>query len=199
MYSSTTTPDITLFLRMQRITAVNPETASGSLADLFTTVHGKLGMVPNMMRTMGASPAVLGAYLSFTGALGEGSLSAKLGELIALTVAEANSCDYCLAAHTTITTQLMKVPADTALAARAGVGVDTKADAALAFARALVESRGQVSDADVQAVRAAGYSEGEVGEIIAYTAINIFTNYFNTAAKTVVDFPAAEKLTLATA
>lgn len=179
---------------MQRITAAHPDHASGPLADLFTAVQGKLGMVPNMMRTMGASPAVLDAYLSFTGALGKGRLSAKLGELIALAVAEANGCDYCLAAHTTIATQLMHLPADTALAARAGHGVDAKTDAALAFARALVATRGQVSAADVQATRDAGYTEGEVGEIIAYTAINIFTNYFNTAAATVVDFPAAEKL-----
>jgi alkylhydroperoxidase family enzyme len=104
-------------------------------------------------------------------------------------VAEANACDYCLAAHTTISTQLMRLPASTAVAARIGHGIDAKTDAALAFARELLASRGQVSATDVEALRAVGYSEGEVSEIIAYTCFNIFTNYFNLAVGTVVDFP----------
>lgn len=183
---------------MQRIAPIHPDHASSTLAPLFSTVSGKLGMVPNMMRTMGSSPAVLDAYLAFTGVLGNGSLSGRLGELIALAVAEANHCDYCLAAHTTIATQLLKLPAATALAARAGHGIDAKTDAALAFAWVLVAGRGQVSEAQAHAVREAGYTEGEVAEIIVHTALNIFTNYFNTAAATVVDFPAAEPLALAT-
>ena len=76
---------------MQRLTALDPETTTGKSKDLFTVIQGKLGMVPNMMRTMGNSPAVLNGYLSFNAALSEGVLGAKLGELIAITVANANA------------------------------------------------------------------------------------------------------------
>jgi len=87
---------------MQNISALNPDKATGKLKDLFTAIQSKFGMVPNMMRTMGNSPAVLNAYLSFSKALSENSIDAKLGEQIALTVANANGCGYCNAAHSFI-------------------------------------------------------------------------------------------------
>ena len=93
---------------MTRLTALNPEEVTGKTKDLFNAVQAKLGVVPNMMRTMGNSPAVLEGYLNLSGALSHGKLSAKTGELIALTVSESNSCDYCLAAHTFIGEKLIK-------------------------------------------------------------------------------------------
>ncbi|WP_431243939.1 carboxymuconolactone decarboxylase family protein [Flavobacterium sp. P21] len=81
---------------MARLTALNPEEVTGKTKDLFNAVQAKLGVVPNMMRTMGNSPAVLEGYLNLSGALSHGKLSAKTGELIALAVSESNSCDYCL-------------------------------------------------------------------------------------------------------
>ncbi|WP_278019630.1 carboxymuconolactone decarboxylase family protein [Flavobacterium ginsengisoli] len=93
---------------MTRLTALNPEEVTGKTKDLFNAVQAKLGVVPNMMRTMGNSPAVLEGYLNLSGALSHGKLSAKTGELIALAVSESNSCDYCLAAHTFIGEKLVK-------------------------------------------------------------------------------------------
>ncbi len=61
--------------------------------------------------------------------------------------------------------------------------------AALAFARQVVTSRGQVSDVDFEAVRKAGFGPDEIAEIIAHVALNVFTNYFNNAAHVEVDFP----------
>src|SRR5690242_4778064 len=94
---------------MVRLKALNPDDASGKTKEMFNAIQGKLGMVPNMMRTMGNSPAVLEAYLNFSGALGHGSLGAKTGELIALAVAERNSCDYCLSAHSFIGEKLLGI------------------------------------------------------------------------------------------
>ena len=93
---------------MQRITVLDPETTTGKKSkELFNAVQSKLGLVPNMMRTMGNSSAVLNGYLSFGGALGESSIGAKLGGLITLTVANANSCNYCNAAHSYIGEKLI--------------------------------------------------------------------------------------------
>lgn len=181
---------------MQRINALNPETTSGKSKELFNAIQKKMGMVPNMMRTMGNSPAVLNGYLSFSGALGESLIGAKLGELIALTVANANRCEYCNAAHSFIGEKLVGIDVKTLNAAREGNSTDAKTQAALTFARQLVDSRGKVSNSDVEAVKNAGYSEAEVAEIIAHTALNIFTNYFNNATNVVVDFPKVELATL---
>ncbi len=64
--------------------------------------------------------------------------------------------------------------------------------AALEFARAVVREKGFVSDAELQAVRAAGYDVGQIGEIVANVALNVFTNYFNSVGETELDFPAVE-------
>ncbi|PRX54897.1 carboxymuconolactone decarboxylase family protein [Flagellimonas meridianipacifica] len=177
---------------MTRLNALNPEVATGKTKELFNGIQSKLGMVPNMMRTMGNSSAVLEGYLNLSGALGKGSLGSKLGELIALTVAEANQCNYCLSAHSFIGEKLVRIDADSLEQAREGKNRDTKIQAALAFAQVLVAKRGQVSDEDIEAVKAAGYTEGEVGEIVAHVALNVFTNYFNNTADTVIDFPVVE-------
>jgi AhpD family alkylhydroperoxidase len=111
-----------------------------------------------------------------------------LREQIALISAEVNGCAYCASAHTAIG-KMVGLGEDAILAARRGRSIDERTDAALKFARNLIVSRGEVSDADVRAVKDAGFSDGEVGELVANVALNIFTNYFNTIAETDIDFP----------
>jgi uncharacterized peroxidase-related enzyme len=173
---------------MQRITAVNPAEAAGKAKQLLDGVQAKLGMTPNMMKTMASSPAVLESYLGFGAALGSGTLDARFREQIALTVAQANSCEYCLSAHSTIGKMVGLKPEEIA-ASRGAHSQDSKRDAGLQFAQSLVVQRGEVSDQAVSQVKAAGYTDGDVAEIVANVAINIFTNYFNHVARTDVDFP----------
>lgn len=174
---------------MNRLQALNPETTTGKSKELFNGVQAKLGTVPNMMKTMGASPVVLEGYLGLSGALSGGSLGAKMGELLALTVSEANGCNYCLAAHSYIGEKLVKIDSGALKAARSAESTDEKTQAGLSFAKTLVNKQGRVTDADVQAVKNAGYTEGEIGEIVAHVALNTFTNYFNNTAETTIDFP----------
>jgi uncharacterized peroxidase-related enzyme len=177
---------------MSRLTALNPETTTGKSKELFTSIQGKLGMVPNMMRTMGNSAAVLNGYLSFSAALGESSIGGKIGELIALTVANANRCEYCNAAHSFIGEKLVHIDTNSITEAREGKSADAKIQAALEFSRTIVEKRGLVDDADVVALKDAGYNEAGIAEIIAHVCLNIFTNYFNNVSKVMVDFPVVE-------
>jgi uncharacterized peroxidase-related enzyme len=151
-------------------------------------VKAKLGSVPNIFQTFAHSPAVLDFYMQGSGALGNTSISAALRESIALTVAGLNGCDYCASAHTVIGGGAGLNADELADNLKSQSG-DTKTQAALDFAALLVTDRGNVSDNDVQAVKDAGYTEGEVLEIVAVVAFNIFTNYFNHVADTDVDFP----------
>lgn len=173
---------------MSRIQPVNDEQATGKVKEMLHAVNAKLGMTPNMMKTMARSDAVLEAYLNFSGALAGGKLDAPLREQIALIAAEINGCAYCASAHTAIG-KMVGLSGDAILAARRGSSGDAKNDAALRFARTVIVNRGQVSEADVKAVKDAGFSEGEIGEIVANVALNIFTNYFNEIAQTEIDFP----------
>jgi uncharacterized peroxidase-related enzyme len=144
--------------------------------------------VPNMTRIMVNSPAVLEGYLNFSGALAGGALSPKLREQIALIVAEANTCGYCLSAHTAIGKLVGLSPVEVESACE-GVTTDAKAGAALRFAKALVTERGFVNDGEIESLRRLGFSDGEIAEIIANVALNVFTNYFNHVAETDIDFP----------
>ena len=178
---------------MSRLNSIAPEQATGKTAELFGAVQKKMGMVPNLVRVLGNSPAALESYLQFSGSLSGGVLTAKERELIALAVAEANSCDYCLAAHTALG-KMAGLSVDQIRDARGGSAVDSKTDALVRFARTLVSERGHVRDADISELKDHGYTDGHVAEVVANVAINIFTNYFNHVAETEVDFPAAEKL-----
>jgi uncharacterized peroxidase-related enzyme len=175
---------------MPRLNAVDPQTASGKAKELLDVVEKTFGMTPNTMRTMANSPAVLEAYLNFSGALAKGKLSARLREQIALTVAEANICEYCLSAHSTIG-KLVGLSEDEISASRQAQAGDPKSQAALQLAHLIVVTRGELDDADVNAARQAGLDDGEIGELIANVSLNIFTNYFNHIAQTVIDFPKA--------
>jgi uncharacterized peroxidase-related enzyme len=173
---------------MSRLTAINPTHTTGKANDLFNDIEKKLGFVPNMMRTMANSPSLLECYLNFSDTLGRGSIGAKLGEQIALVIAEQNRCEYCLSAHTAI--GKMVGLTDAAIdATRHGDSMNPKTDAAIAFSKAVVKKRGRISDADLITVKEAGFTEGEIVEIVGHVALNIFTNYINNTALTEIDFP----------
>ena len=173
---------------MLRLRVIQNEDADRKARELLEAVQTKLKVTPNMTRVMANSSAVLEGYLGFSGALAAGSLSPKLREQIALAVGEQNGCQYCVSAHTAIgkLTGLTDKEIEEAREARCASAKDR---AALEFTRALVANHGRVSDGDFDSLRKAGFGDGEIAEIIAHTALNIFTNYFNTAADVEVDFP----------
>jgi uncharacterized peroxidase-related enzyme len=174
---------------MPRIQPIAPETAPATLKPAFDQIAAKLGGVPNLMRTFAASPAVLEAYLGFSGALGKASLSPAEREAIALVVAGQNACEYCAAAHTAIGKRL-SVDAGELAQNLGGRSSAPRTQALLDLAAEIVEKRGQVSDASVARLRAAGLGDRELAELVAVVALNLFTNYFNHVAQTAVDFPA---------
>ena len=143
---------------MPRIPAIDPATATGAAADQLALTRKMFGATPNMFTTAAQSPAALTAMNAFFAALGKGQLGGKVGEQVAIAVAQTNGCEYCLAAHT-------------AIGGMRGV------------------SAADLGDAELAAARVAGLVDGEIVEVVAHVALNIFTNYFNNLAGTDVDFP----------
>ena len=178
---------------MARLTQISPEAASGRARELLDAVEDRLGLVPNMTRAMANSPAALDGYLQLSGALGKGTLPAKFREQIALAVAQANGCDYCLAAHSAVG-RMVGLTADQIRDSRLGTAVDPKASALIRFALKVLESRGSVTDGDLDEVRRAGYDEAAITEVVANVSLDVFTNYFNRLAGTDLDFPQAPAL-----
>lgn len=163
--------------------------APNAAQPLLQAVHQQIGSVPNLFRLVSNSPAALEGYLALSGALGKGSIPAATGERIALAVAEINGCGYCLSAHTYLGQHLAKLSTDEMRANRAGKSLDAHADLAVAFAAKITTKRGHVDQNDVAQLLAAGYTPAQVIEIVLHVALNIWTNYINEVAQTVIDFP----------
>ena len=178
---------------MTRIAPITDIAASPEQKQLLTGVKQAMGIVPNLISTMAHSPALANAYLMFNQALSKGILTSQMREKISLTVGQANECDYCVAAHCALGAKA-GLTAEEIQAARKGTCSCDKTATALAFAVKVVDARGKVSEEDVAGLRTAGWNDAEITEIIGNVALNIFTNYFNHIAGTVVDFPAPPKL-----
>jgi len=162
-----------------------PEASRPSLE----AIQNQIGSVPNIFRLVSNSPAALNGLTALQAALGKGELAPATRERIALAMAEVNGCDYCLSAHTYTGSKFAKLDDGEILANRQGTSLDAKAAAAVEFSRALTLSRGAVTVAAIERVRAAGYGDAEILEIIAHVALNTFTNYVNEALGTEIDFP----------
>jgi len=173
---------------MAHLKALDPDQAEGKLKELFNTVNDKMGLVPNVMRTMGNSPVILEGYLAFDQALSKSSIGNELNELIALSIATINNCDYCNEAHTFLAVKL-GIDIQSIELAREAVSVDSKISAVLQFVKEAVLTNGHVSHMAVKKLKTAGYDDAAIIEIIAAVAVNIFTNYLNTIADTVLDIP----------
>lgn len=178
---------------MIRIPPITEVEADVDAKELLKMVKNVIGTVPNFIATMTNSPAVSRAYLGFSQALSSGALTPRLREQIALLVSEINGCKYCVAGHTVFGMGAGLTEEETR-DARLGFSNNVKECKALEFARLIANNNGTVTDADVAKVRQAGYSDGEICEVVANVVLTILTNYFNLVAGTEVDFPAAADL-----
>jgi AhpD family alkylhydroperoxidase len=176
---------------MPRIAPVDYAVASDRQKELLDSVRTSLGATPNMTTTMARS-SVLEGWLGINAALREGPIGVADGERIALAVAEANGCSYCLSAHTYLGAKVARLDDAEIQRARHFGSSDAKSDAILAFAGALVAAKGGVSDSDIEAARAAQLTDAELGDIVGHLAVNVLTNYFNKAFAVDVDFPVVE-------
>ena len=177
----------------ERIPLLDPTNAPSPVSETFAAVKAKIGMVPNLYRVMGQSPAALNAYLSMGAALETASLELPLREKLALAISQKNGCAYCLSAHSAIA-KMAGVSPDAIRDARAGRAPAGREAAAVALAVALVERQGWIDDAELAAFRAKGLTDGEILEVVALVAQTTFSNYTNHVAHTPIDFPLAEDL-----
>jgi uncharacterized peroxidase-related enzyme len=173
---------------MARIAALTPDQVPADSKATLEAFAKNIGFTPNMMASFAHSPAAFNAWATLLGALSK-TLDVKTRDSIGLAVSEVNGCNYCLTVHSFTAEHMAKLPADEVILARKGRATDAKRDAAVQFARKVIETRGQVSDADLKAVRDAGYTEANVIEIVALVAMYSLTNFFNNVFDPEKDFP----------
>jgi len=167
------------------------ESAPLASQPLLDGVRKQLGVLPNMFRLLALSPVALEGSLALSAVLGKGTLPAPTRERIALAVSEINGCSYCLSAHAYVGKNLAKLDDAEIAANRAGTSNEPQAAAAVRFAAKVTRERGHVSEDEIRAMKAAGYDDAQMLEVVLNVALHTFTNYANVLANTEIDFPVA--------
>lgn len=173
---------------MPHVPLIDRESASDDVRDHLDQIHNTFGTVPSMFSAVANSPAALASMWGSFGAFSGGVLGPQVTELIAVAVANRNSCSYCLAAHTALGRKA-GLTSDALAQAQLGGSDDPHLEAMLRFVLELVEARGQVSATDVARLREHGWNDEQVVEAIGQVALNLYTNYLNVALDVPLDFP----------
>lgn len=174
---------------MTNFAPVEPEAATGKVAELLAQVHNSFGLTPTMTKVMANSPTLLQAYLALSGAVAGGSLKPAVRERLAIATAQLNGCEYCLSAHTYVGANIAMVDPVELDRARRAESSDEYVDALLKLSNTIAENAGDVDEVDLETARAAGVTDEEIGEVVANLALNILTNYFNILAHVDNDWP----------
>jgi uncharacterized peroxidase-related enzyme len=175
-------------VHMSRLKPIQTNGAGPELKRALKNSRLKLAGAPRFLQVMANSPASLRAYIRADAALLRGQLTPRQRQQVALAVAEINGSSYSLSAHYDAGKSLGLTHQEMQLARNASAA-DPKAETMLRFTRSVVLQRGEISDEDFQAMRKAAFTDAQIVEIVANIALNIFSNYFNSVAKTEVDFP----------
>jgi AhpD family alkylhydroperoxidase len=176
---------------MPRITPATIESAPEASKPILEGIKGSIGRVPNLLATLGNSPAALMSYTKQKEALKAGSLGDQFGESIALAMAAFTGCEYCACAHNAIG-KMVGLPDEECELNRKGQASDPKVQAALNFSRSIVETKGYATNEVFSAAKEAGLNDADILEILAITMFNLYTNYANHFLETEIDFPMVE-------
>lgn len=174
---------------MSTLPQVEPAQATGEAADALAAAKKAMGAVPNLVKVMANSPAVVEGWLALSGALGKGVLPADVRARLAIATAEYNGCEYCLSAHTFTGARVNKIDSVELEAARDAKSADPHTAALLALSDAIARDRGKIGDAALASAREAGLTDAEITEVVANIALNTLTNYLNNLADTDNEFP----------
>jgi uncharacterized peroxidase-related enzyme len=176
---------------VSRLTAPPPEDIPAGVRSTLYGIRNQFGFAPGMFNTLAADLAVLEIVLTLQGSISN-LLDAKTRHTIALAVSHSNDCDYCQALHTYVSSEFGGMSSDDIELARTGSSTDPRRAAVARFVQRVIETRGRVADADIAAVRTAGYSDVEILAIVTVAVVCLLTYYLNNVNQTVVDVPAVD-------
>lgn len=166
---------------------VDPATATGELKEEFDRSQQAFGFIPNLHKVFAASPIALTTYKYLHTQFQNTSFSNTELTVIWQTINFYHQCHYCLPAHTAIA-NMQKI--DSALIDTLYEGKpldDQKLRSLQETTRALVDQRGQLTEPQEAAFRAAGYGDQQLMEIVLGIAQKTMSNYANHLAKTPID------------
>lgn len=170
-----------------KLEVLSKDSAPQPARELLEKAEKNHGFIPNILRIMANSPALLEAYMAVSQIFEKTSFSAAEKQTVLLAVSHENECDYCTSAHSAIAKMQGVDDAVIQAIANGDKLPDDKLDALFKFTRTMVQKRGWPSDDDLKAFFDAGYSEAQVQDVIVGIGMKTLSNYNNHIADTPVD------------
>lgn len=170
---------------MSRLTVNTVETAPEASKARIEALQKANGFIPNLIGVLANSPQALEMYQEVSKMNSRNSLTAEEIEVIQITAAAHNGCDFCVAGHTKIGTKLLKMPENilNALRSRTTIAENEKYQTLAQFTMQLIDSRGKVSDEQLQAMKDIGYSEQNILDVVMGVALATLCNFANNVAQ----------------
>jgi uncharacterized peroxidase-related enzyme len=161
---------------------------------ILEATKSKMGAIPNMFKMMANNPSLLNAYMKTDETFRKDSgFTPQEQEVILLSVAVYNECEYCVAAHSFIAKHQSKVPKDVIDALRnRKVLPEAKYEALSKFAVSVANERGFPTQEATNALKQVGYTDLHVAGVITGVGMKTFSNYINHISETEVDDMFAE-------
>lgn len=170
---------------MSRVTLHTLQSAPEAARPFLENAQKASGFIPNLLAVLASAPAALETYVTVSALNGKAELSLAEREVVQLIAATTHGCDFCVAGHTAVAVNKAKLPDEVVSALREKATLpQEKLEALAAFAREVIATRGNVSEATYATFKAAGYSEGNALEVILGVSLATLCNFANVFAGT---------------
>ena len=170
---------------MTTFTSYNLDNAPAATKERLADIAATWGFLPKLHGNLAESPLALDAYDTLFGMVTSTATLTPIEQQVAFqTVNVFHECEYCTAGHTWLS-RSVNMDEATIAALRAGMPVaDARLEALHVFTKAVLQGRGQVDDAGVDALLAAGFTQAQVLEVVTIIATKTISNYTNHLTKT---------------
>lgn len=168
------------------------EDISANNQEIFDNLKKGLGMVPNLYAVMALSDTALGNYLAFQNA--KTTFSNKEKQAVNLVVSQVNECLYCQSAHTLLGTMNGLTEEQTIEIRKGGAAFDLKLNALVSLAKEITDKKGFISEGALNNFVNAGYTKGQIVELVMLVAEKSVMNYLHAITKMDIDFPVAKSI-----
>lgn len=157
---------------MQRFNLQTIESAPEKSKPTLRALEEKFGFLPNVMATMANNPVLLNGFANAFGSFHGGSFDEIEKQVLLLTNAVTIKCPWTVAAHSTFAIEDGIAESEVQAIRAGGLPRDPKYAALSALTKALIETKGNVSDADIDKFISAGYSKDQILEVVTGVGVS---------------------------
>ncbi|TFI51766.1 carboxymuconolactone decarboxylase family protein [Mastigocladus laminosus UU774] len=163
------------------------ETAPRESQEALHHVKETFGFIPNLEGISAEAPALLQGGMALWDIFSTTSFSPIEQQIVYLAANYENDCHYCMAAHSGLAKTVGMSTKDIDAMRNGEPLQDPKLQALREFTQRMVQTRGWVSDEEIETFMKAGYTKQQVLEVILGIAVKVIHNYTNHIAQTPLD------------